>query len=678
MVVCKYFQQGNCRYGNNCRFEHSKTGNSGSNNNNNSGSNSRPGVFGSRSESERWQLNEDDIRSDLTSQRPKWILSSYGPAKDLPGALLTDNEYSPEEVKWRFYQRRLEIGADAANQEAVQVWQKSDQQMQQIALNAKDVTAFMVEKEKERPNRYNWVKYEGNVSREDFRKRVQYNALPGSSMTPWSGPGERSTITNNNPFSAAGQNTSPFAKTPNSNPFAQSAQSSPFAKPANSTGFGQPTASLFAKPNPPAASSMPAFGQSGFGAAQPAFGQPAAGAQSTTPAFGQTGFGSTTPAFGQPAGGTTFGQTPGSGQTANQNPFGRPNTFGSTTSANGTTFGQPTNNSPFGGTTQTSNTSPFGQTAQSTNQSPFGTAAPNPAFAKPAFGQAGGFGQQTQHQSAPGFGQPAFGSSSQPNDYGQQDSTQQNTSPFAKPNPPAFGQQSSPFGTQQPQQSQPFAAQPAQTQNPFSRPTFGQPQQSQQPNRSPFGSSPFGQQSQTQQPNQPVSGRNAGPSMFRPDTTTGGGFQTNTSGGPAMSGAVPPVSTSKPTDKPVQPLHYSQTLPNIPTTFNGNNPRTFRGQPLEIEQRLRPTLQGDEVVDEEIPAYQRPDRKGLERVWFPLGAGDRRIQNLPSTLLDYHVPDDQMSDADKSAYGGLFTNGRFENHRIPLVPPSRGWIDYDF
>ena len=29
MVICKFFMQGNCRYGDNCKFEHPQGGNSG-------------------------------------------------------------------------------------------------------------------------------------------------------------------------------------------------------------------------------------------------------------------------------------------------------------------------------------------------------------------------------------------------------------------------------------------------------------------------------------------------------------------------------------------------------------------------------------------------------------------------------------------------------------------------
>lgn len=643
MPPCKFFQQGYCKYGRNCKFEHVKTGNNNNSNNNSySGSNSRTtGVFGARSETERWQLNEDDIRADLTSQRPKWILSSYGPAKDLPGALLTDNEYSPEEVRWKFYQRRLEVGENAANQEAVDIWHKTVLQMQQIAQNTKDVVPFMVEKEKERPNRYNWVRYEGNIPREDFINKEKYNSLPGSSMTPWGGPGTRSTITNRNTFSAAGQNESPFSKTTQASPFGQPAQSNPFVRPANSTGFGQPTTSLFG------GSTTPAFGQSGFDSANAAS---AAGSQDATPAFGQSGFGAIP--FSQPTGGSAFGQPSGSGQNANQNPFGKPSAFGAATNTNGSTFGQPANNSPFHGPAQNNNASPFGQ---GNNQSTFGAAAPNPAFAKPTFRQSSGFGQQP----APGFGQTAFGQASQMNGFGQQ-APQQNVNPFNQPPQPALGQQSAAFGTQQPPQF----------------PASGQPQQS---NQNPFGGLPSGQSQDSQLPSRNAFGRTSSPSLL--DPIVGVSREAITPVSPVMSGGLPlsPIeSRQKPTIQPVQPLHYSQTLPNTATTFNGSKPSMFRGQPVKIEQRFRPTLEGTQVLDAEIPIYQRPDGKGSERIWFPGGGAEQSLRNLPSTPLYYHIPDDQMSDADKEAYGLLFSTGKFQDHKIPLVPPSMGWIDYNF
>lgn len=146
-----------------------------------------------------------------------------------------------------------------------------------------------------------------------------------------------------------------------------------------------------------------------------------------------------------------------------------------------------------------------------------------------------------------------------------------------------------------------------------------------------------------------------------------------------QAGSVAQPSASKPTGKPVQPLHYSQTLPNIPPQFLPDGKlSTYRGRPVQYDQRFRPTIEGEEVLDTELPIYPRPDGKGLERIWFPQGAAEASAQRLARALLDISLPDDQLSDTDKAEYARFFETGRFEAGRVPLVPPLRGWIDYDF
>ncbi|SPQ24285.1 8240401d-6c40-43cd-a661-6df2218d238b [Thermothielavioides terrestris] len=76
MTVCRFYQQGYCRYGNACKFEHPPKG--GQQNYN------RFGVFDSPPYP---GLTADAIQRDLTSELPQWILSCYGPGRDAPEQL---------------------------------------------------------------------------------------------------------------------------------------------------------------------------------------------------------------------------------------------------------------------------------------------------------------------------------------------------------------------------------------------------------------------------------------------------------------------------------------------------------------------------------------------------------------------------------------------------------------
>lgn len=104
----------------------------------------------------------------------------------------------------------------------------------------------------------------------------------------------------------------------------------------------------------------------------------------------------------------------------------------------------------------------------------------------------------------------------------------------------------------------------------------------------------------------------------------------------------------------------------------------YRNQPVEIIETYRPSADGVEVKDTEYPVYKRPDGKGLERIWFPNGLQEPTVQKLTRVVYDFQDADDAYNQQIKDQYGYLFENGSFKDHAIPLVPPERGWIDYDF
>src|SRR3978361_347166 len=112
---------------------------------------------------ETWQFNPDDIPNDLSAGkgRPIWILSSYGPGKNAPASLLQDNEFSPEEVRARFYELAAQSKQDEADREAIALWSKAEQEINQVVSNARDVDKFMQEAEKKHPNRDDFTQVDG-------------------------------------------------------------------------------------------------------------------------------------------------------------------------------------------------------------------------------------------------------------------------------------------------------------------------------------------------------------------------------------------------------------------------------------------------------------------------------------------------------------------------------------
>src|SRR5262245_65153460 len=56
----------------------------------------------------RFHLSKDDIKADLSDQRPIYPLSCYGPGRDAPRQLIEGPvEISPEELRARYYSQRV-------------------------------------------------------------------------------------------------------------------------------------------------------------------------------------------------------------------------------------------------------------------------------------------------------------------------------------------------------------------------------------------------------------------------------------------------------------------------------------------------------------------------------------------------------------------------------------------
>ena len=197
---------------------------------------------------------------------PNWILTAYGPGKNPAASLLEANEFSPEEVRVRFYEAASNGKQDEADREAISLWNRAQQAINDVKNGADNVGRFLEEASKKEPNRISLCKMDGTRPREQFTG-AQSTAFPfGSTQTP-------------------------------SNPFSQPPKST-FAGPSGPSAFGgnntQPQSSL----------GRPAFGSSGFSAnttqQTPTFGQGAFGGANTAstttpqaPSFGHGAFGGT-------------------------------------------------------------------------------------------------------------------------------------------------------------------------------------------------------------------------------------------------------------------------------------------------------------------------------------------------------------------------------------------------
>ncbi|KAH7322820.1 hypothetical protein B0I35DRAFT_188639 [Stachybotrys elegans] len=463
MPVCRFFQQGYCKFGNNCRNEHPS-----GNNNRNQTTNRFGGGGNVQNVLEKYSTNIETIEKDLTTERPQWILSAYAPGRGCPEQLFGGypREQSFEEVRLHYMMGKASGNEQQALNEAQHLYQNAEEQMQNALRNLNQAAQFIADGENRHPNRLD-ICQQGTQGAPFGEFAVGKHPLPSAAPAqnnPFGAPsapsafggapasgsafGQPSALGQRpNPFGtpAFGQPSQPGGQQPSA--FGQPAQgSSPFGQaPQTTTAFGQPS-TLGAKPNPFGA---PAFGQPSQPAAQPSpFGQPSQpSAQGST--FGQPSqLGAQGSAFGQPS---ALGQKPnpfGAPAASTASPFGAPSAPAGAAPAAANPFGAPSANTanPFGsgGGATTNNANPFGSPANAASNAapaanPFGSNAPQNNNQSPFGGNA--FGQNTQSSSP--FGQ-AGASTASPFANANQNTTPSAPNPFGQPQ-----QSAGPFGAQQ-------------------------------------------------------------------------------------------------------------------------------------------------------------------------------------------------------------------------------------
>ncbi|KAH8166836.1 hypothetical protein CIB48_g1409 [Xylaria polymorpha] len=435
--LCRFYQQGTCRNGVNCRFEHP-----GVNTDSNPFGANRFGALSNapsrpQDGANNYKVTRESIKVDLADERPTWILSCYGPGKEAPEQLFGGypREQSLEEAMLHI---RRSANPQQAIAEVTALHNQAEQQIQTTLGNLDGAVQFILAAANHHPNRIDICKQ---------------NTIEGGTTGIFA---VRTGFADNPLTSNSGTNQNPFSTTTQPNPFGSGGGGS-----GATSAFGQPSA-LGQKPHPFGAAPSSQFGQpSQMGAAAPAFGQPSQMGASA-PAFGQPSqMGAAGPAFGQPS---TMGQRPNPfaaasstapspfTQAASQPPFGQPsggggqsaNPFGAPAAPSANPFGQQppvaSGASPFAQISQpaASSASPFGQPAAAPN--PFAqpgvskdlsmdTSGPEPAATNP-FGQppstSSGFGTQgnspfgapsggfAKAPSGPGLGPSAQGFTNQP------------------------------------------------------------------------------------------------------------------------------------------------------------------------------------------------------------------------------------------------------------------------
>lgn len=433
--VCKFFKQGKCQYGNNCRFYHpGDVDNYGSNNaygNSNpfggngfnafNTGNSSLGAFGNSSPSKQEDISqfcnpstisqrETEIRNDMNElseslQVSENIFTSYSLKPPASVNLIANRDLSFEETRIQYYL------AQSTNS-----LPSHQQQLTKRVNDMKSCITFL------RNNTQKAVRYlqlalqNPNTTPKPlippFDPNVQTNSAPVSSANSIFGLPNSS-----NPFGGSVSNQSPFGNTNSSagtsNPFGVSTnsnKSNPFAGTSNSqspfTQLGSSTTSTGAFASS-GFTSKPSGGA--FGSQASPFGNASSSGNagpSTSSGFGSSGFGSS--GFGSSGfGNSGFGASATPTATTVSNPFG-----GSSKLSN-----------PFGGSTTTTPA-----VAGTTGTTPFGGSG---------FGNSG-FGNTKL--GGTGFGSTGFGSASTGSGFGKSEFNTQSNPPMNNINP--FGGQS--------------------------------------------------------------------------------------------------------------------------------------------------------------------------------------------------------------------------------------------
>ncbi|XP_034952244.1 nucleoporin NUP42-like [Chelonus insularis] len=314
MVVCKYYQQGACKFGQYCRFDHVNS-------------------FGAQSakpygESKSIVLGvaEEILAAERGGQ---WLLSCFGPFKEQP-CIPGMEDISPEEVRWEMYQAQKNNTVDQTKLQFQQLCEEAKVKREALK-NPTHETAALLEK---------------------LQKGNRDGTFGTKSTFSMSSSALSNNTTSNNPFSSKPFGTSNTFGVGNFNSPTTNTSMSIFGRSAtnNSTVFG----------------GKPAFGGTAvFGGQSPGTSIFGDASKQTTSIFGG---GQNMPTFGSAAKSSSFSSFSSPSNT--QSIFSQSTNVFSNTQSTTSTFGSntTTSTSPFSNQTSQTNPPPFGIT----NQNVFG------------------------------------------------------------------------------------------------------------------------------------------------------------------------------------------------------------------------------------------------------------------------------------------------------------------
>ncbi|RQM08310.1 hypothetical protein DH86_00003812, partial [Scytalidium sp. 3C] len=100
-------------------------------------------------------LDKDAIITDLTTERPQWILSAYGPGRMAPAQLFGGplREQSFEEMRLLYHLGLSSGNPQQAIQHANQLQQAAEQQIETVLRDIDGAISYIIDSEKTHPNR---------------------------------------------------------------------------------------------------------------------------------------------------------------------------------------------------------------------------------------------------------------------------------------------------------------------------------------------------------------------------------------------------------------------------------------------------------------------------------------------------------------------------------------------
>ncbi|KDR20053.1 nucleoporin-like protein 2 [Zootermopsis nevadensis] len=155
MVICKFYQQGFCKYGSSCRFEHPHSGESvlrrryGDNqyttNNYFHGHGRNPGSYKAENISHDLEAMQMVFQEVIESEKGgQWPLSCFAPIGERP-CFPGCEDYSPEEIRWKMYEAKQNDTLPECQRQIKELYDAAKLRRHQI-LNQKNEVFTIIKK----------------------------------------------------------------------------------------------------------------------------------------------------------------------------------------------------------------------------------------------------------------------------------------------------------------------------------------------------------------------------------------------------------------------------------------------------------------------------------------------------------------------------------------------------